>query len=64
MLWLDKIFASKNERKEARGRADLALRDYGARAEQVLREKLKDPDRKKSRRSLRLAIALIQAMVK
>lgn len=57
----DKWLATEADKKAARFRADDALRKHGDRAVAHLEHQLTDRARRKSRRPIRLAIALIQS---
>ncbi len=60
MAILDNLLARPEERQEAAERAADAMRNHGERAEAFLLSKLDDPRRRRSRRSIRLAIEMIR----
>jgi len=60
-LTFDRLFASCEERRRAVDRADALCRRHGAGgAAQVLRDKLRHPARRRSRRELRLALLAVR----
>jgi hypothetical protein len=56
MSMFDRLLATALQRRDARLKATESIREHGPEAEAVLRAKLAHPDRRKSRRVLRLAI--------
>ena len=58
-VFVDRILATDLERRDARGRVATAIATHGAGAYEALRTKLGDRRRRKSRRSIRLAIAAL-----
>jgi hypothetical protein len=55
----DRLLAGDNERANALLRAQTARVEHGADARAYLQAKLADPRRRRSRRELRLALALL-----
>jgi hypothetical protein len=55
-MFLDRLFASREERATAKRIAEAAIHTRGADAERYLRLKLQDPTRKRSLREFRLAL--------
>jgi hypothetical protein len=60
MSIIDNLMARPEERREAAERAAEAMRNHGEQAEAILLAKLDDPRRRRSRRSIRLAIEMIR----
>lgn len=57
---IDFALASSAQRREAKTRFNHALAVHGANAEVIISQKLRDPRRRKSKRSLRIALADLQ----
>lgn len=60
MSIIDHLLARPEERQDAAARAADALLNHGDEAEDFLRAKLGDPRRRRSRRSIRLAIEMVR----
>lgn len=60
MSIIDHLLAGRSEREDAAARAADAVLNHGDDAEAFLRAKLDDPRRRRSRRSIRLALEMIR----
>ena len=60
MAVLDAVFASQQQKKEARQRAFKTWVQHGPESFRILRKKLKDRERRQSRRLIRLAIVYLR----